>query len=103
MMYDFVLGSFYYKFNRRVENVKITFSLIGITQESVGVNWEQASMGIWEESLKWCQGSENSRVLLGYVKFISHQAHGNVLWITEWNCSNHEAIPCFCCWCFWCL
>lgn len=46
MMYDFILGSFYYKFHRRVENVKFTFSLIGITQESVGVNREQALMGI---------------------------------------------------------
>ena len=24
--------------------------------------------------------------LLGYVKFISHQEHGNVLFITEWSC-----------------
>lgn len=33
--------------------------------------------------------------LFGYVKLISPQEHGNVLWVTEWNSSNHEVIPYF--------
>lgn len=50
-------------------------------------------MDSWEEPLEWCQGLGSSGELLGYVKLMSHQEYGNVLRITEWNCSNHEVVP----------